>query len=76
MLENQFGAFEREPADRLQQHVREARYQQPELIRPPTVATGAVGKQIQLLLLDAVIHVPSGATDPLIQPPGRAAIDP
>ena len=42
-----------------QQHIRKTRQQQPELVGPPVVATGPVGKQTQLLFLDPVLHLAS-----------------
>jgi len=38
-----------------------------ELVGPPLVATGATGKQIELLFLDPVLHVPAGTTELVIQ---------
>ena len=50
----QFRALQSESAHVLQQDVGQAAQQKPELIRPPLVAAGAVGEQIQLLLLESV----------------------
>ncbi len=42
--------------------------QQPVLVRPPRVATRAVGEQVELLFLDPVPHVAAGAIHPVVQP--------
>ena len=47
----QFGALQTDTADRLDESVGQRRQQQTELVRPPVVTGGAVGEQIQLLLL-------------------------
>ena len=49
--------------------------------RSPTyflVRAGAVGEQVELLLLDAVLHVPARAVQLLVQAPGgrRTTTDP
>jgi len=51
----------------LQQDIGNAREQQAKLIRPPSLATGPIGKQAKLLLLDAVFHIPSGTVHFLIE---------
>jgi hypothetical protein len=47
--------------NRLHQNIRQAGKQQPELIGPPVMTTGSVGKQLELLFLDSVFHLSSGA---------------
>lgn len=59
-------------ADRLQEHVGGAGEQQAELIGPPALATGAVGKKSALLFLDAIFHLPTGAGDLVVNRLGVA----
>lgn len=49
--------MENHPPQALQQHICRRRQKQTELIGQKAVATGAVGKQIQLLLFDTVLHI-------------------
>jgi len=53
--------------DRLHQHIGQAGEQQSELVGPPVMGAGAIGKQPQLLLLDAVIHLASGAVESFVE---------
>lgn len=54
-------AAEGDPPHPFEQHVGERREQQAELIRREVVATGAVGEQAQLLLLDPILHLATDA---------------
>lgn len=51
----------------LEQGVGQARQQLPELVRPPTMAGGATGKQVLLLVLDPVLHIAPGTVDLVVQ---------
>ena len=67
----QFGAPCAEPSQRMQQHIGERREVQAQLVGAHRVRAGAVGEQVELPLLDAVLHVPARAVQLLVQPPGR-----
>ena len=51
---------------RLEEDIGRARQPQPELIGSHGLATGAIGEQAELLLLDAVLHLAPGAVQILI----------
>ncbi len=55
------GAGQRQAAERLHQRTGERGAVQPQLAGPHRMAAGAVRKQIQLLLLDAVLALAAGA---------------
>ena len=59
----------RQPAlsQHLQQRRREQGPVQPQLVRPPRRRRSPVREQVQLLLLDAVLHVPARAVQLLVQ---------
>ena len=61
------GAPQPQPADRRDQRIGERREDQTELVGPPLVAAGAVGKEGQLLLLDAVLHLAAGVVEALVE---------
>ena len=43
------------------------RHQEAELIAPEDVVGGAIGKQVELLFLDAVFYLPAGTVDLLME---------
>ena len=49
------------------QHIGEGSHQEPELIGLKGVGGGAIGEQVELLLLDAVFHLPAGTVDLLVE---------
>ena len=51
----------------MHQHIGEGDEVQTELVGTHRVVTGAVGKQVELLFLDPVFHVASGAVEFLVQ---------
>ena len=59
--------LQHQPADGLQQGVGEAGEQHSELIRPPGMATRAVREKIQLLFLDAVLHIPTRTAQRVVE---------
>ncbi len=61
------GAGQPETPDGLDQRIGEAGEQQAAAVEPPLVARGAVGEQVQLLLLDAVLHVAARAIELLVE---------
>lgn len=61
------------PAQLMQQPIGAGVQEQPELIGSPSVARGAVGFGVELVLLDHVFHPASGAIDPLVDSLGAAA---
>ncbi len=63
----QLCALQTESPDGFEQHVRQTGEQQPELIGPPSVAAGSVGKEAELLLLDTVLHVAAGAVQLVVE---------
>ena len=62
-----FRAIECQPADGLEQGIGEAREQEAKLVRPPGMTTGAIGKQIELLLLDAVLHLAACTVESVVK---------
>ena len=62
-----FAALESEPSDCIHQSVGEAGEQQAELVGPPAVAGGAVREELELLLLDAVLHLAAGAVETVVE---------
>ena len=68
----EFAAGEGDAANGFEQHIGHGGERQPVLVRPPGMATGAVGEQVELLFLDPVLPVASGAVDPVVQPLRRA----
>ena len=60
--------------ERVQQDVGQGRPVEAQLVGPQGGTAGAVGKQGQLLLLDAVLHIAAGAIQVLIQRLGRDAV--
>ena len=57
----QFGPFQPQAPDGFHQHIGGGAPEQPELIGPPLGAAGPIGKEPELLFLDAVLPAPSGA---------------
>ena len=66
------GVGERQAAQSGEQRVGETGDKQPELVRPPGLGTGAVGVEVELLVLDAVLHVTAGAVNLVVQGLGVA----
>lgn len=62
-----FGSLQAEAADCGQQDIGQAGEQQAEPVGPPAVARGAVGEQLELLLLDAVLHLAAGAVEAVVE---------
>src|SRR5664279_2210464 len=60
----QFRSRQSNAPQALHQEIAKGSDQQTKLIGPPTMATGAVGKEAQLALLDAVLHLTPRAIDP------------
>ena len=60
-------ALEPQAPDCVHQSVGEAGEQQAELVGPPAVAGGAVGEELELLLLDAVLHLAAGAVEMVVE---------
>ena len=60
-----------DPPDVRHQHVGRRRQQHPELVGHERVATRPVGEQLELLLLDPVLHLPAGTVPVLVQAPAR-----
>ena len=65
--------LETESTDGLEQHIGKARHEEAKLIGPPAVTTGAVSKQVELLLLDTVLHLTACTVDLVVEALGRAA---
>ena len=63
----ELGVAQADAAQRLEQHIGEGREPQPELVGAHGGRRGAVGEQIELLLLDPVLHLAAGAVDVLVQ---------
>ena len=61
------GACQGQPPDRLHQAISQGGQDQAELIGPPFVTRGAVGEQIKLLLLDAVLHLAALAVQAIVE---------
>lgn len=57
-----------------QEHVGERGKPQPQLVGAQGSRAGAVGEQVELLFLDAVLHIPAGAVDLFIQGLGRGVV--
>ena len=64
----QFGLRKTDTAEMLDEHVSRRSQQQAELIGPKGMATGPIGEESQLLLLDAILHVPAGGVEPVVDP--------
>ncbi len=69
---SEFGTGEAEATKGFQQEVAERGEQQPELVGPPDVTTGAVREQAELLFLDPVFHVAPRTIDVFVQRLGVA----
>ena len=63
----QTGVFQTIAAQALHQHIGAGRQGEPELVGPEGVGGGAIGKQVELLLLDAVFHLTAGTVSLLIE---------
>ena len=61
------GVAQADAAQRLEQNIGEGREPQPELVGADGRRGRAIGKEIELLLLDPVLDVAPGAVDALIQ---------
>src|ERR671913_148348 len=70
MGESELGVLEPKPTKRAQQHIGHGGEPKPELVGPHRRRRGPVRKQVALTLLDAVLHVASGAIDLLIKVSG------
>ena len=60
-------AFQCQAAHPLDQGIGQSRQQLPELVRPETVTRRPIGKEIQRLILEAVLHVPACAVHPVVE---------
>ena len=69
----QLGTGQTDGAQSLHQHIGQGRQEQAKLVRPPQVATGAIGEQAELTFLDAVLHLATSAVAALIEFLGRIA---
>ena len=58
---------ERPAPQSFEQRIRQARQQLPELIGPPAVTGGATREQVELLILDPVLHVAAGTVELVVQ---------
>ena len=67
--------FETLSAQVLHQHISAGGQGEPELIGPEGVGGGAIGKQVQLLLLDAVSHPTAGTVGLLIEGLSGVVVD-
>ena len=63
----ELGVAQANAAQRLEQNIGEGREPQPELVGADGRRGRAIGKEIELLLLDPVLDVAPGAVDALIQ---------
>ena len=68
------GAFEHLGLQDGEYQVGKTRKPQAQLVGSFEVSAGAIGKQVELLLLDAVLHVPSGTVKLLVEPPRVKAL--
>ena len=59
-----------DPAQRLEQHVGERGEPQAQLVGAHGRGRGAIGEQVELLLLDPVLHLAAGAVDLLVEGAG------
>lgn len=53
--------------DRLHQHIGEGGEQQTQIIGPPVMRAGVIGRQPQLLLLDVAFHLAMGAVEAIVE---------
>src|SRR5512135_100869 len=63
---SQFAPLKAQPTQRIQQRIRDRGEEQPDLVGPHRAGTGAVGEQVQLLLLDPVLRLAAAAVVLLI----------
>ena len=61
------GGRQRDAAQRREQHVGHRGEPQAELVRAHRPGRGAVGEQVELALLDPVLHLAAGAVEPLVE---------
>src|SRR5690348_12395257 len=66
--------LEAEPAQRLHQHIGHGSEPQAELVGAHRGRRGAVGEEIELALLDAVLHLAAGAVEVFIERAGVRAL--
>lgn len=64
------GGTGRLAAQRLEQHVREGGESQPQLIDVEGVRGESIGKEFELRLLDAVLHLAAGTVEVFVEFPG------
>ena len=60
-------AFQCQAAQPLDQGIGQSRQQLPELVGPETMAGRPIGKEVQLLILEAVLHVPACAVHSVVE---------
>ena len=63
----QLGPVQADAPDGFDEHVGRGGKQEPQLIGPPAVAAGAIGKEPELLLLDSVLHLAARAEDLVVE---------
>ena len=66
----ELGVGEADAAQRAEQHIGHGGEPQPQLVGAHGGGRGAVGEQIELALLDAVLHLAAGAVDVLVEAAG------
>ena len=59
-----------DPAQRAEQHIGHRGEPQAQLVGAHGGRRGAVGEQVELAFLDAVLHLAAGAVDPLVEAAG------
>ena len=66
----ELGVAQADAAQRLEQHVGHRGEPQPQLVGAHGRGRGAIGEQVELLLLDPVLHLAAGAVDLLVEGAG------
>ena len=66
----ELGVAQADAPERLEQHISEGREPQPELVGAYGCGRGARSEEIELLLLDPVLHLTAGAVDVLVEGTG------
>jgi hypothetical protein len=70
----ELGVFEADPTERGEQHIGHRGAPQPELVGPHGGGRGAVGEQIELAFLNAVLHFAARAVELLIEVSGAGLL--